>query len=56
MAKVIANSGVTVELSGREVTLVQEALIYSVRNNTAWHDADDEDAAQIERALSDRPE
>ncbi|GAB1326934.1 hypothetical protein [Streptomyces sennicomposti] len=48
MAKVIANSGLTVELSGREVELIRQALQYSVRNNTAW----DTDATEIVRALA----
>lgn len=52
MAKVIANSGVTVELSGREVALVRQALSYSVRQNTAWDDEDDRQASELESILS----
>lgn len=51
MAKVIANSGVTVELSGREVALIRQALRHSVSNNTDWYDADDTEAREILRAL-----
>ncbi|WP_425837423.1 hypothetical protein [Streptomyces fractus] len=47
MAKVIAHSGVTVELSGRDVELVREALSFSLRANTDWLDRDDEDARDI---------
>jgi hypothetical protein len=52
MAKVIANSGVTVELSGREADLIHQALQYSVRNNTAWDSPEDSDANEIIRALA----
>jgi hypothetical protein len=52
MAKVVANSGVTVELSGREVELIRQALRYSVRNNAAWDDEDDRQADDVERVLS----
>ncbi|HLL34182.1 MAG TPA: hypothetical protein VK545_09885 [Streptomyces sp.] len=51
MAKVIANSGVTVELSGREVALIRQALRYSVSANTDWFDTEDEEAREILRAL-----
>lgn len=52
MAKVIENSGMTVELSGREVTLIREALLYSVRNNAAWDSPEDGDANDLEQALA----
>ncbi|MEU3285612.1 hypothetical protein [Streptomyces longwoodensis] len=51
MAKVIAQSGVTVELSGREVELVRQALSHSVRNNVEWYDTEDAEAREILRAL-----
>ncbi|MGV9546818.1 hypothetical protein [Streptomyces ardesiacus] len=51
MAKVIGHSGVTVELSGREVELIRQALQHSVSNNVAWYDADDDEAREILRAL-----
>jgi hypothetical protein len=52
MAKIVANNGVTVELSGREVELVREALAYSVRNNLGWDDEDDRQANDLECVLS----
>jgi hypothetical protein len=51
VAKVLANSGVTVELSGREVELIRQALRYSVSANTNWYDREDEDAREILRVL-----
>lgn len=51
MAKVIASSGVTVELSGRDVELIRQALQYSVRNNTAWDSPEDSEANEIVRVL-----
>lgn len=52
MAKVLVSSGVTVELSGREVTLIREALLYSVRNNTSWDHPEDGDASALEQTLA----
>ncbi|MEU3986113.1 hypothetical protein AB0F77_39655 [Streptomyces sp. NPDC026672] len=51
MAKVISPSGVTVELSGREVSIIRQALRYSVSANTDWFDHDDEEAREILRVL-----
>ncbi len=51
MAKVIGHSGVTVELSGREVALIRQALRHSVSANTDWFDAEDAEAREILRAL-----
>ncbi|MFD7776630.1 hypothetical protein [Streptomyces sp. NPDC059753] len=51
MAKVIANSGVTVELSAREVTLIRQALRHSISANTNWYDPEDGAAREILRAL-----
>jgi hypothetical protein len=56
MAKVIAKSGVTVELSGREVELIRQALRHSVSHNTNWNDTDDNDARELEGVLSESPE
>nr|WP_159059623.1 hypothetical protein [Streptomyces antibioticus] len=52
MAKVIANSGMTVELTAREVELIRQALRFSVSNNGDWYAADDSQADEIERVLS----
>jgi hypothetical protein len=52
MAKVINNGGMTVEFSGREVMLIREALLYSVRNNAAWDSPEDGDASELEQALA----
>ncbi|MFF1625600.1 hypothetical protein [Streptomyces sp. NPDC058272] len=52
MAKVISNGGMTVELSGREVDLIRQALDFSVSNNGDWFSSDDEDARSIERSLA----
>ncbi|MEU1254817.1 hypothetical protein ABZ445_16205 [Streptomyces chartreusis] len=52
MAKVIANSGMTVELSGRDVELIRQALQFSVNNNGEWYSADDADANELERILA----
>ncbi|MDX2575930.1 hypothetical protein PV332_10600 [Streptomyces scabiei] len=52
MAKVIASSALTVELSGREVDLIRQALRYSVDNNASWYSAEDADADVLERTLA----
>jgi hypothetical protein len=51
MAKVIANSGMTVELTGREVALIRQALVYAINNNGEWYAAEDADANEIVWAL-----
>ncbi len=52
MAKIIANSGVTVELSAREVKLIREALRFAVENKGGWYPTDDADASDLERVLA----
>ncbi|MEU3729963.1 hypothetical protein AB0E81_11220 [Streptomyces sp. NPDC033538] len=52
MAKIIASSGVTVELSGREVALIVQALRHAVDSYGGWDSYDDSEAADIEHALS----
>lgn len=52
MAKVIAQSGVTVELSGREVALVIQALRHAIDSYGGWDSYDDSEAQGIEYALS----
>lgn len=52
MAKVVANGGLTVELSAREVNLVRQALEFSVCNNAEWYSHDDSDAEALVRVLS----
>ncbi|MBT2412674.1 hypothetical protein J7I94_19265 [Streptomyces sp. ISL-12] len=47
MAKVIAHSGVTVELTGREVELIRQALRFSIDNNGSWDVYDDTEAASL---------
>ncbi|MDH6625768.1 hypothetical protein M2271_003579 [Streptomyces sp. LBL] len=52
MAKVIGSSGLTVELTGQEVELVRQALLYSERNNTAWDSPEDRIARELEQTLA----
>jgi hypothetical protein len=52
VAKVITRSGLTVELSGREVDLIRQALQFSVANNGDWYFNDDADANELERTLA----
>lgn len=52
MATVIGRSGMTVELSSREVELIREALTYSVRNNTGWEPPEDSEATELAKVFA----
>jgi hypothetical protein len=52
MAKVIAQSGVTVELTGREVELIRQALRFGVDNYGGWNSRDDSEARELEHVLA----
>ncbi|MEV5319127.1 hypothetical protein AB0K92_15980 [Streptomyces sp. NPDC052687] len=52
MAKVISSSGLTVELSAREVDLVRQALRFAVDSYGPWDSYDDSEANALERVLA----
>lgn len=52
MAKVTATSGMTVELSSREVELIRQALRFAVDSYGTWDGYDDSEAVELERVLA----